>query len=108
MLEPTPDILAELGERRRPGQVLVGFAAETHDVEAGGRDKLVRKRLDLLVANLVGRGGTGFGSDTNDAAILVADGDDVPMRTWTKRDLATELCDRIAALLGQHDPDGGR
>ena len=49
--EPTPDILAELGERKRAGQILVGFAAETHDVESAGRDKLARKRLDLLVAN---------------------------------------------------------
>jgi phosphopantothenoylcysteine decarboxylase/phosphopantothenate--cysteine ligase len=99
VLEPTPDVLAELGERRHEGQVLVGFAAETHDVEAAGRAKLDRKHLDLLVANLVGRDGTGFGSDTNEAAILSASGDDVAMRTWTKRELATTLCDTIAALL---------
>ena len=61
VLEPTPDVLAELGERRRAGQVLVGFAAETADVVAAGRAKLERKHLDLLVANLVGRDGTGFG-----------------------------------------------
>jgi phosphopantothenoylcysteine decarboxylase/phosphopantothenate--cysteine ligase len=99
LLEPTPDVLAELGERRRPGQVLVGFAAETHDVEAAGRAKLERKRADLLVANLVGREGTGFGSDTNEAAILSAAGDDAPMQTWTKHELAAALCDRIVALL---------
>jgi phosphopantothenoylcysteine decarboxylase/phosphopantothenate--cysteine ligase len=99
VLEPTPDILAELGERRRPGQVLVGFAAETQDVETAGRDKLVRKHLDLLVANLVGREGTGFGSETNDAAIVAADGSDTPLRTWTKSELAAALCDRIVALL---------
>ncbi len=97
ILEPTPDVLAELGERRRPGQLLVGFAAETTDVVAGGRSKLERKGLDLLVANLVGREGTGFGSETNEAAILAADGSDTPMRTWTKRELAAALCDRFAA-----------
>ncbi len=100
LLEPTPDILAELSETRRAGQVLVGFAAETHDAESAGREKLVRKHLDLLVANEVGREGTGFGSDTNDAAILVAAGVDVPLRTWSKSELASVLCDRIVALLG--------
>jgi phosphopantothenoylcysteine decarboxylase / phosphopantothenate---cysteine ligase len=96
VLEPTPDILGELGERRRPGQILVGFAAETDDVEAAGRAKLQRKKVDLIVANRVGREGTGFGSETNDAALLAADGSDEPMRTWTKAQLATAICDRIA------------
>jgi len=99
MLEPTPDVLAELGERRQPGQVLVGFAAETTEVEAAGRAKLKRKHLDLLVANLVGREGTGFGSETNEAAILAANGSDTPIQTWTKRELAAALCDRIANAL---------
>ncbi len=98
VLEPTPDILAELGGRKRPGQLLVGFAAETHDIEVAGRDKLARKHADLLVANLVGREGTGFGADTNEAAIVSAAGDDVPMRSWTKAELAEALCDRLAAL----------
>jgi phosphopantothenoylcysteine decarboxylase/phosphopantothenate--cysteine ligase len=106
-LEPTPDILAELGERSvRP--LLVGFAAETRDVEAAGREKLRRKRLDLLVANEVGREGTGFGADTNAAAIVAADGDDVAMRDWTKRDLAGAIVDRIERLLGPADgPESG-
>jgi len=96
-LVPTPDILAELGSV--PGTVLVGFAAETQDVEASGREKLRRKGLQLLVANEVGREGTGFGSDTNRAAIIAAEGEDVPMREWTKRDLASAICDRLAKLL---------
>ena len=96
-LVPTPDILAELGSV--PGTVLVGFAAETQDVEASGREKLRRKGLQLLVANEVGREGTGFGSDTNRAAIIAADGEDAPMREWTKRDLASAICDRLAKLL---------
>jgi phosphopantothenoylcysteine decarboxylase/phosphopantothenate--cysteine ligase len=97
-LVPTPDILAELGEEGRD-RVLVGFAAETHDVESFGRGKLERKRLDLLVANEVGREGTGFGSDTNRAAIMSRTGEDEPMREWTKRELATAICDRLAKLL---------
>ncbi len=98
-LEPTPDILRELVERRHPGQILVGFAAETDDVEAAGRGKLASKRVDLVVANEVGREGTGFGSDTNDAAILDGSGDDVAMRTWSKVELARTIVDRIAARL---------
>ena len=96
-LVPTPDILAELGAAG--DAVLVGFAAETDDVESAGREKLRRKGLQLLVANQVGREGTGFGSDTNRAAILAADGADVPMREWTKRELASAICDRLAKLL---------
>ena len=101
-LVPTPDILlglktAEFGSTGGP--VLVGFAAETRDVEASGRDKLRRKGVQLLVANEVGREGTGFGSDTNRAAILAADGEDVAMREWTKRELAAAICDRLAKLL---------
>jgi phosphopantothenoylcysteine decarboxylase/phosphopantothenate--cysteine ligase len=99
VLEPTPDILRELGEARRAGQVLVGFAAETGDVEAQGRAKLGRKHVDLLVANLVGAAGTGFGSDTNDAAILGPDGVLAPMRRWTKAELAAAICDAVADVL---------
>jgi phosphopantothenoylcysteine decarboxylase/phosphopantothenate--cysteine ligase len=100
-LEPTPDILAELGETRRPGQVLVGFAAETTDVEAAGRGKLTRKHVDLLVANEVGRSGTGFGADTNHAAILSSADDGIPLQGWTKAALARAVVDRIAARLGR-------
>jgi phosphopantothenoylcysteine decarboxylase/phosphopantothenate--cysteine ligase len=96
VLEPTPDILRELAERKG-ARTLVGFAAETSDVEAEGRRKLASKGLDLLIANLVGREGTGFGSDTTEAAILAADGSDEPIRTWTKAELADAICDRLAA-----------
>jgi phosphopantothenoylcysteine decarboxylase/phosphopantothenate--cysteine ligase len=106
MLEPTPDILAELGERRRSGQFLVGFAAETDDVEDAGREKLRSKHLDALVANAVGRDGTGFGSETNEATILVADGQDVPMRTWSKAALASAVCDLIGRFLTGERPAG--
>lgn len=94
----TPDILAELGAERGE-RVLVGFAAETDDVEAAGRLKLQRKALDLVVANEVGREGTGFGSETNRAAILSRTGEDEGLRDWTKRELAAAICDRLAKLL---------
>lgn len=97
-LEPTPDVLREVADRDdRP--LLVGFAAETHDPVVAGRRKLESKGLDLLVANLVGRPGTGFGSETNEAAVLAADGSDGQMRVWTKPELAAEICDRISKAL---------
>jgi phosphopantothenoylcysteine decarboxylase/phosphopantothenate--cysteine ligase len=98
-LEPTADILAALGKRKEH-QVLVGFAAETSgDPVAEGRRKLTEKNLDLMVANVVGVPGSGFGSETNRAAILAARGDDVPLRPWTKAELAAAVWDRVAALL---------
>jgi len=99
VLEPTPDILSELGATKG-SRIVVGFAAETDDPVLAGRDKLARKRCDLLVANRVGAG-TGFGTATNEAALLAADGDDEPFRRWTKRELADVLADRIASLLAE-------
>jgi phosphopantothenoylcysteine decarboxylase/phosphopantothenate--cysteine ligase len=110
-LVPTPDILAELAGRRR-GQILIGFAAETagaatddapgdgsERILAEGRRKLNAKRLDLLVVNEVGRSGTGFGSDTDRAAILGADGSETPLEDWTKAKLSAAICDRLAGLV---------
>jgi phosphopantothenoylcysteine decarboxylase / phosphopantothenate---cysteine ligase len=107
VLEPTTDILATLGAKR-DRQVLVGFAAETGDLESEGRRKLVDKGLDLIVVNAVGRPGTGFGSDTNEAGIVAASGADVAVRTWTKRELAAAIVDRVAALLGEEDGRPGQ
>jgi phosphopantothenoylcysteine decarboxylase/phosphopantothenate--cysteine ligase len=99
-LVPTPDILAELGSDKG-GRVLVGFAAETGgDLIATARSKLAAKHLDLVVVNEVGREGTGFASETNTAAIVDADGDDVALRAWTKPELATAICDRLVRRLG--------
>lgn len=97
-LVPTPDILSELGEVKGE-RVLVGFAAETEDLEAAGRVKLEAKGLDLIVVNEVGREGTGFGSEANHAAILSRTGDDEPLRDWTKRELAAAICDRLTKML---------
>ena len=97
-LEPTADILGELGGRK-DGRVLVGFAAETDDLEAAGRKKLAAKNLDLIVVNEVGRPDTGFDVSTNRALILSRDGHDEPLRDWTKSSLAAAICDRLASLL---------
>ncbi len=98
-LVPTPDILRELGQTKN-GKVLVGFAAETGNLEVEGRAKLASKSLDLIVVNEVGRPGTGFGSDTNNAMIIEASGRVEPLRMWSKAELATAICDRLVALLG--------
>ena len=103
LLEPTPDILRELGERKGD-RVLIGFAAETEDLEAAGRTKLREKGLDLIVVNEVGAPGTGFEADTNRALLLAADGHDVELRQWTKPQLAGEICDRLTALLSRVRP----
>jgi phosphopantothenoylcysteine decarboxylase/phosphopantothenate--cysteine ligase len=99
LLEPTTDILAELGRRKRPGQVLVGFAAETGDVRAGAEAKLRAKHLDLIVANDVTAPGVGFGHDTNAATLLDRAGNwtDVPLTT--KRELASTVLGVVAGLL---------
>ena len=72
-LVQNPDIAREIGLRKRPAQMLVGFAAETENVEANARAKIVRKGLDMVVANDVSAPGSGFGGDTNNVAIYFAD-----------------------------------
>lgn len=97
-LEPTVDILAELG-RTKGDQVLVGFAAETDDVASYGAGKVAAKNLDFLVANLVGVDDSGFGTDTN-RAYICSQGDVVEdLGLLGKDELACRICDRIAALL---------
>ena len=82
----------------------MGFAAETGDVEAAGRAKLTSKVVDIVVANEVGREGTGFAFDANHAAILDAAGDDVALRDWSKDDLARAIVDRIVTRFGSRPP----
>ena len=72
-------------------------------LEGEARRKLSEKNLDLLVANRVGSPGTGFGSQTNVAAILSREEDDVSLREWTKAELAAAVCDRLAHLLAGRD-----
>jgi len=97
-LEPTPDILAEIG-KRKGSRILVGFAAETDDLVANARRKLQRKNVDLMVANDVGQPGAGFDVETNVVRILDATGgvEDVPL--LSKREVADRILDRVATLL---------
>ncbi len=95
VLEPTPDILAGLGERRGPGQVLVGFAAETNDLHDNAAAKLRRKGVDLIVANDVSQPGVGFEGDTNAVVIIGADGSEQPVDLADKRLVARAVVDAI-------------
>lgn len=102
VLEPTPDTLAELGHRRRPGQVLVGFAAETGDHLAGARRKLQAKHLDLVVLNHVEGATSAFGADDADAYLVDADTVEELPRT-SKAAIAARLLDRVEALRAEGD-----
>jgi phosphopantothenoylcysteine decarboxylase / phosphopantothenate---cysteine ligase len=96
-LEPTQDILAEVVARRQPGQLIIGFAAETENVLAHGRDKLLRKGADAIVLNDVSREGLGFESDRNAVTFLTAQtSQDLP--EMSKRDLADRVLDEIMGL----------
>jgi phosphopantothenoylcysteine decarboxylase / phosphopantothenate---cysteine ligase len=105
VLEPTPDTLAELGRTRRPGQILVGFAAETTDHLAGGRRKLEHKHLDLVVVNHVEGAGSAF--DAEDASAFLVDAARVEPLPSAKHEIACRLLDRIEQLrAGQSPPEG--
>ncbi|HEX3333433.1 MAG TPA: bifunctional phosphopantothenoylcysteine decarboxylase/phosphopantothenate--cysteine ligase CoaBC [Acidimicrobiales bacterium] len=95
VLEPTPDILAGLARRAAPGQVVVGFAAETHDALERGRRKLERKGVDLLVVNDVSAPGVGFDHDTNAVVILGADGSTTEIPLTSKDAVAEAVLDRV-------------
>ncbi|MFB9066910.1 bifunctional phosphopantothenoylcysteine decarboxylase/phosphopantothenate--cysteine ligase CoaBC [Pseudofulvimonas gallinarii] len=100
-LERTPDILGELGSRRqRP--MLVGFAAETGDVESYARDKLARKNLDLIAANHVGEG-KGFEVADNALVVYAADGAVIDLGEADKTELAARLLDVVVDRLVEKD-----
>ncbi|NED89715.1 bifunctional phosphopantothenoylcysteine decarboxylase/phosphopantothenate--cysteine ligase CoaBC [Streptomyces sp. SID11233] len=91
-----PDILAEVaGRRARPEQIVVGFAAETDNVLANGREKLRRKGCDLLVVNEVGERRT-FGAEENEAVVLAADGGETPVPFGPKEALADTVWDLVS------------
>jgi phosphopantothenoylcysteine decarboxylase / phosphopantothenate---cysteine ligase len=98
ILEPTPDTLAELGRSRLPGQILIGFAAETENHVEGGRSKLERKRLDLIVVNHVERADSAFGAGDATAYLVDATGVE-PLRHVPKREVARRLLDWAQARL---------
>ncbi len=98
VLEPTPDILAGLGARKRAGQILVGFAAETSDMVTNAQAKLLRKNLDLIVANDVSAPQVGFQHDTNAVTLLGTAGVISTVALTDKRSVARAILKCVAAL----------
>nr|WGD63744.1 bifunctional phosphopantothenoylcysteine decarboxylase/phosphopantothenate--cysteine ligase CoaBC [Bacillus subtilis] len=99
-LKRTVDILKELGEKKKE-QILVGFAAETQDIEHYARKKLAAKNLDLIVANDVKANGAGFGADTNIVTIFFKDGHKRELPIMSKLDVSFEILQEIADLSKQ-------
>ena len=96
-LRPTADILAELSSRRAPGQLLVGFAAETENLRDNARQKLERKKVDAIVLNDVSRPGLGFGSERNAGEIITA-GETTPIEEMSKAEMADRVLDAVVKL----------
>jgi phosphopantothenoylcysteine decarboxylase/phosphopantothenate--cysteine ligase len=95
-----PDILAEISAQPRGGRVIVGFAAEDHDVLEAARRKLARKACDLIVANDVSREGSGFEGDCNAVTFVRPGGEAEELPLLSKAEVAARLWDRIEKLRG--------
>ncbi|WP_050614724.1 bifunctional phosphopantothenoylcysteine decarboxylase/phosphopantothenate--cysteine ligase CoaBC [Bacillus testis] len=97
-MERTKDILMEVGKRKKH-QVLIGFAAETEQVERYAKAKLEKKNADMIVANNVAEAGSGFGSDTNAVTIYERNGTVTEIPTMTKNEVAVRILQKAASLL---------
>ena len=98
-LVENPDVAKAVGEAKQPGQVLVGFAAETENLLENAQKKRKSKHLDLVVANDVTKPGAGFNTDTNIAALISDDGiEELPL--MSKRELADRILDKVLQLRG--------
>jgi phosphopantothenoylcysteine decarboxylase/phosphopantothenate--cysteine ligase len=96
-LDPTPDILAEVGNQKG-GRLLVGFAAETDRLVEEARRKLESKNCDMVVANLVSMEGAGFESDENEVVLVLRTGEAIPVKRAAKRVIARRILDQVAKL----------
>jgi phosphopantothenoylcysteine decarboxylase/phosphopantothenate--cysteine ligase len=96
-LDPTPDILAEAG-RRKKDQLLIGFAAETENLVTEARRKMETKNCDMVVANLVNQEGTGFESDENEVMLVLRTGELVQLPRASKRSIADQIFDHALKL----------
>jgi phosphopantothenoylcysteine decarboxylase/phosphopantothenate--cysteine ligase len=96
-LDPTPDILAELG-RKKGDFLLVGFAAETQNLQQESRRKLESKNCDMMVGNLVGAGDLGFESDENEVVLALRTGETIALPRASKRAIADRILDEVLKL----------
>jgi phosphopantothenoylcysteine decarboxylase/phosphopantothenate--cysteine ligase len=107
-LDPTPDILAEVG-RKKGARLLIGFAAETQNLEQEARRKLASKNCDMVVGNIVGGNETGFESDQNEVVLVMATGESISLPRASKRQIADRIFDEILKLrLALHASHDGR
>jgi len=97
-LKKTPDILSEVSKRRKDGQLVVGFAAETNDVVTYAKIKMGKKGLDMVVANDITKEGAGFDTDTNIATIITKSGEEIELPKMPKRELADRILDEVVKL----------
>lgn len=97
-LVKNPDIAATLGSRKRPGQILVGFALETDHELDNAAEKLRRKNLDMIVLNSLRNKGAGFGTDTNKVSIIRRDGSRVDFGLKPKREVAADIVSSVIGL----------
>ncbi len=95
----TPDILRTLGQAKKPGQIMVGFAAETQDLIENAKKKLESKNLDFIVANDVTLEGAGFASDTNIVTIITRSGETRSYPLMSKKEVAASIIDQVVDLL---------
>ena len=96
-IEPTHDFLIDLGEGKSPHQIIVGFAAETEELEKNAKEKLQRKNLDLIVANDVSAPDTGFAHDTNEVLLITGEGK-TNVSLASKRVVADKILDAVLVL----------
>jgi len=96
-LEPTPDILGELG-REKGSRILIGFAAETSNLAENARGKLTRKGADMIVANDVTQEGAGFDIDTNIVTLFLRDGRELPLPKLAKFEVANRILDQVLEI----------
>ncbi len=105
-LDPTPDILAEVGQKKGD-RLLIGFAAETENLVEEARRKMISKHCDMVVANLINQDGLGFESDRNQVEIITRSGKRVHAGPANKREIADRILDEVATLrLSLRAPDG--
>ena len=96
-LDPTPDILAEVGQKKGD-RLLIGFAAETQNLIEEARRKLQTKNCDMVVGNIVSRDDIGFGSDDNEVVLVLRTGEAVPVPRASKREIADAILDQALRL----------
>ncbi len=98
-LEPNPDIAAELGRLKKPGQFLAGFALETNNELANAREKLKKKNFDFIVLNSLNDKGSGFNSETNKITIIGKNNKTTRFELKSKHDVAHDIVDYLTKII---------